>query len=167
MMLTINVMVQKVGKGMVGDKSEGKDNDKGKESDDDSDPDDDEDDPDDPDDDEDDPDDEDDDEDSNDSVMQVFVKTPTGKTITLEVEADTTIMSIKAIIKHLEGTAMKQQRLISMDQQLEDDYTLEDYDIQKESTITLVLATKGGGKRARASEDTIPRFIGVPEVKDL
>ena len=108
------------------------------------------DDPDDPDD--EDPDDEDDcDEDDSDSddMMQIFVKHPGGKTITLDVEASDTIATVKTIIKNKEGTPKKQQRLLFMDMQLEDGDTLSDYNIQQNSTLTLVLSILGGGKRAR------------------
>ena len=83
------------------------------------------------------------------SDMQIFVKHPDGKTITLEAEANTTINNIKAIIKNMEGIPTKQQRLIFKDQQLEDGCTISDYNIQNETTITLMLAIKGGGKRPK------------------
>ena len=98
----------------------------------------------------DDPDDEGDDESFDESFdMQIFVKTPTGKTITMDVENTFTISNIKALVKDKEGIPTKQQRLLFNDFQLEDGYTISDYDIQKESTITLMLAIKGGGKRAK------------------
>jgi len=71
--------------------------------------------------------------------MQLFVKTLTGKTVSIEVEEGESIEDVKAKIAEKEGIPPEQQRLIFGGQQLQDSKTLDDYDVGDDSTLHLVL----------------------------
>ncbi|KAK9447923.1 ubiquitin-domain-containing protein [Limtongia smithiae] len=76
--------------------------------------------------------------------MQIFVNTLTGKTITREVEAADVVENVKLMIEDAEGIPADQMRLVYAGRQLEDGCTLAEYNIEKESTLHMLLRLRGG-----------------------
>ncbi|CAG8513813.1 7021_t:CDS:2 [Paraglomus occultum] len=91
--------------------------------------------------------------------MQIFVKTLTGRTITVEVDSLETVEDVKQKIQEKEGIPSDQQSLVYSRKQLIEDRTLIEYNIEKDSTLHLALRLLGGAKKRKKKTYTTPKKI--------
>ena len=77
-------------------------------------------------------------------IIQFYVKSLSGKTITLQLPSNATIGETKEAIQDKAGIPTNVQRLIMSGIQLEDDITLGDYNVQQDGCMDLILRIRGG-----------------------
>ncbi|KAK1354511.1 Ubiquitin-60S ribosomal protein L40 [Heracleum sosnowskyi] len=95
--------------------------------------------------------------------MQVFVKSLIGKTLTLEVQPSDSVQGVKSLIEQKDGVPVELQRLIFAGRELDDGLALDDYDINKESTLHLSARLVGGKGGTQHYRNTDPKLVELAQ----
>ncbi len=98
--------------------------------------------------------------------MQIIAKTLTGNSFAIECDGGDQVCTIKQRIAEIENIPVDQQRLVFGGKQLEDEHTLNDYNITPDSTIHIVLALRGGKRNRRVATSHKKQAKVIQKIRD-